>query len=214
MKRILIAEDDSISRKLIERSLQRLGFDSITAKNGEEAWRILNQPDSPSMAILDWMMPGMSGPEVCRRVREAAHESDDHRYKYLILLTAKSKQSDVSEGLRSGADDYLTKPFDLMELQCRLDVGKRVLALNRALEGKIEQHKETMQQLRRIQELLPICMHCSDVRGDDDRWHDLMAFLAENAGVNFSHSVCEICWSEHYPELPQASKTGRSDSRT
>ncbi len=214
MKRILIAEDDPVSHKLLSRTVQKLGFDPISAKDGDDACRILSQPDSPRMAVLDWMMPGMSGPEVCRRVRETAHENEDHRYTYLLLLTAKSKQTDVTEGLRSGADDYLTKPFERTELQCRLDVGERVLALYRALESKIHQYKETMDQLRRMQELLPICMHCNDVRDEDNRWHDLQAFLAQNAGVNFSHSVCENCWTEHYPELPRTSKAVKSDSGT
>jgi two-component system cell cycle response regulator len=97
----------------------------LTAEDGEEAWRLLQGPDPPPLALLDWMMPGVHGVEVCRRVREAAREP----YIYIILLTGKDDTADVALGLEAGADDYLTKPFDNAELQARLKTGRRVLAL-------------------------------------------------------------------------------------
>lgn len=126
---VLIAEDDAMFRRLLERQLQSWSFQVIAVNDGEEAWEILQQPDVPDLLILDWMMPGIDGIELCRRVR--AQERD--RYPYVLLLTGKDEKQDVIEGLNSGADDYLTKPFDIGELRARLRAGKRIISLQQQL---------------------------------------------------------------------------------
>ncbi len=126
---ILVAEDDPIFCHLIKTWLQRWNYRAVTVDNGMDAWKILQQPDSPKMAILDWMMPGMDGIDVCRRIRQ----SEAGRYLYVLLVTAKDKKHDVVAGLDAGADDYLTKPFDIEELGARVRAGKRVLDLQYAL---------------------------------------------------------------------------------
>lgn len=123
--RILIAEDEAVSRRFLETSLRRRGHEVVTARDGVEAWRALEAADAPSFAILDWMMPQLDGLEVCRRVREQAREP----YTYLILLTARDQKEDVVEGLRAGADDYLSKPFHADELEARLRAGRRIVEL-------------------------------------------------------------------------------------
>ena len=127
--RVLIAEDDRISRRLIEKTLEKWGYTVVSCADGNEAWQILKENDAPRLAILDWMMPGLDGIEVCRRVRQMP----DEVYRYLILLTAKAGKEDIIEGLDAGADDYLTKPFNSQELQVRLRAGRRIIELQSAL---------------------------------------------------------------------------------
>jgi two-component system cell cycle response regulator len=127
--KVLIADDDMVSRRLLQATLMRWGYEVVTTCDGVEAWQVLQQPDSPSLAILDWMMPGMDGVEVCRKVRQRGHEP----YIYLLLLTTKGRRENIIEGLDAGADDYLTKPFDPHELQLRLRAGMRIVTLQAEL---------------------------------------------------------------------------------
>lgn len=118
--RILVADDDPINRRLLEALLVKSNYEVVTACDGTEAWNILRQKDAPKLAILDWMMPGLSGTQICRRIRSRSDES----YVYILLLTAKFQKADIIEGLDAGADDYLSKPFDANELKARLWTGR------------------------------------------------------------------------------------------
>jgi diguanylate cyclase (GGDEF)-like protein len=124
--KILIAEDDAISRRLLEVFASKRGYQVVLASSGEEALRCLSEEGAPRLAILDWMMPGMEGTEVCRKLRE---QSADRPYVYLLLLTARTEREDLLQGLQSGADDYVRKPFDPAELDARLHTGQRILDL-------------------------------------------------------------------------------------
>ena len=126
---VLVAEDDPIFRRLLQSRLQNWGYRVITVADGAEAWELLLQPDTPDLLILDWMMPGIDGLELCRRIR---HKERD-RYQYILLLTGKDEKQDIVKGLNAGADDYLTKPFDIGELEARLRAGKRILSLQQEL---------------------------------------------------------------------------------
>ena len=121
--RILIAEDEPISRHLLEKFLVQWGYEVVAANDGDEAWWTLERDDSPTLAILDWMMPGMDGVQICRELRKRS----DRPYVYVLLLTAKTQKQDIIEGLEAGADDYLAKPFDPDELRVRLRAGRRIL---------------------------------------------------------------------------------------
>jgi two-component system, cell cycle response regulator len=127
--RILVADDDPINRRLLQASLINWNYEVILARNGSEAWDILKQEDAPKLAILDWMMPGMDGLEICREVRKR----NDKFYTYIILLTANIRKEDIIVGLDAGADDYLTKPFERNELKARLRAGRRILELQEQL---------------------------------------------------------------------------------
>jgi two-component system, cell cycle response regulator len=127
--KVLIAEDDMVSRRLLEASLTRWGYEVAVTHDGVEAWQVLQGTDPPPLAILDWMMPGMDGVEVCRKVRQRGQEP----YIYLLLLTTKGRKENLIEGLDAGADDYVTKPFDPHELQVRLRTGKRIVTLQAEL---------------------------------------------------------------------------------
>jgi diguanylate cyclase (GGDEF)-like protein len=124
--RILIADDSPVSRRMLEAFLVKRDYDVISVADGEEALRLLSREDAPRLAVLDWMMPGLDGISVCRKLRE---QSEDKPYVYILLLTARTEKADVLRGLDSGADDYITKPFDPPELLARLSVGRRILDL-------------------------------------------------------------------------------------
>ena len=134
--RILIADDESVSRRMLQVLLGKWGYDVVTAEDGDAAWENLKSPDAPRMALLDWMMPGQNGVDVCRMLRKLRPEP----YTYILLLTAKDAKESVVEGLESGADDYLTKPFNPQELKARIRVGLRLLDL----EDNLVQAREAM----------------------------------------------------------------------
>jgi len=138
--RILIADDSIVSRHLLDATLRKWGYEVVVACDGLEAWNVLQADDPPKIAILDWVMPGLTGPEVCRRVRE--HTKERASYTYMLLLTSKSLREDLIEGMESGADDYLTKPFDQHELKVRLRAGTRIVDLQRELVAAREALRE------------------------------------------------------------------------
>jgi DNA-binding response OmpR family regulator len=187
--RILIAEDHHVSRHLLERNLQNWGFDVISAENGLAAAEILDAPGAPAIAILDWMMPQMDGVEVCRRIRQ----QPDRPYIYLLLLTAKSQKEEVAAGLDAGADDYVIKPFDPDELRARLKVGQRVVELERALERRVQDLQTALDDVKKLKQLLPICMYCKSVRDDQDYWRQIDEYIHTETGTDFSHGICPHC---------------------
>lgn len=134
--RILVAEDDTLSRMMLERTLQRAGYQVTAVEHGTEALNLLCAEDSPRLALLDWVMPGHDGVEICREVRQRR----DQPYTYLILLSSRESKQDIVRGLESGADDYLTKPFDAEELKARLRTGIRILDL----EDRLVEARESM----------------------------------------------------------------------
>jgi two-component system, cell cycle response regulator len=133
--RILIADDEALSRRLLEKTLERAGYQVISVEDGRKAADQLSRPDAPRLALLDWIMPELDGPGVCREVRKRR----EHEYVYMVLLSARESKEDIVAGLESGADDYLTKPFDAEELKARLRTGQRILSLEDRLVEAREQ---------------------------------------------------------------------------
>jgi diguanylate cyclase (GGDEF)-like protein len=127
--RILLADDDEVSRHILKGTLSRWGFDVVTAVDGHEAWQRLQEEDAPRLAILDWVMPGIDGVDVCRKVREQLNGP----YIYMLLLTSKREKEDIVRGMAAGADDYVSKPFDPQELRVRLKAGERIIDLQEKL---------------------------------------------------------------------------------
>jgi CheY-like chemotaxis protein len=187
--RILIAEDDSISRGFLQRTLERWDYEVVVTKRGDEAWRALDRADPPQLAILDWMMPGMDGTEVCHRIRLAAAPIPT----YVILLTARSAKEDTVAGLRAGADDYLTKPFDEDELHARLQVGVRLIELQCKLADEVTKLEEALAQVKQLRGLLPMCSWCKKIRDDSNYWQQLETYVTEHSEAQFSHGICPAC---------------------
>jgi two-component system cell cycle response regulator len=127
--KILIADDDAISRRVLHSFLTKWGYDVVVANDGLEAMNAFSAPGSPRLAILDWMMPGLDGLQVCHQVRELS----DGQYFYIILLTARDRSEEIVEGLYAGADDYISKPFNAEELKVRLRAGQRIIDLQKEL---------------------------------------------------------------------------------
>ncbi len=132
--KILVAEDDRVTRRLLESYLKKWGHEVVACSDGQEAWSVLREQDAPKLAILDWMMPEMSGVQACRKVRDF----DGNHYTYLILLTSRAGQEDVVKGLEAGADDYIVKPFDPNELKVRVRAGVRMVQLQEDLSTALE----------------------------------------------------------------------------
>jgi CheY-like chemotaxis protein len=186
---ILIAEDHPVSLHLLERYLSDWGFQIKTAADGEEALKILESDTAPPLAIIDWGMPKIDGIKVCAHIRERR----DRPYTYLMLLTARNKVSELMTGLDSGADDYVTKPYDPDELRARIRTGQRVVALERTLQAQVAHLEDALAHVKKLKDLLPICMYCKRIRDDKLYWHQVEQYLHDAVGTDFSHGVCPNC---------------------
>jgi phosphoserine phosphatase RsbU/P len=199
--RILIAEDDLVSRKLLEKVLKNDGHEVISAVDGKEAWEKFQNEDI-SFIISDWMMPEVSGPELCKRIRNEV----DRGYVYVILLTAKTRVEDIIEGMQAGADDFVTKPFNQAELRVRIRAGQRIVELEKDLESKIDSLEDSLEQIRTLEGMLPICSICKNIRDDDNYWHQMEDYISRHTEAEFSHSICPTCYDKHYKDIVE--KTG------
>ena len=147
---VVIAEDDLVSRTLISNLMEKWGFKAVVAQDGHEAMKALRAEQGPALAILDWMMPGMDGVEVCRRIRER------NKVVYLIILTSRGTKENIVEGLHAGADDYLIKPFDTNELLARIQVGFRILDLHGALAARVKQLEQATPNIDELKFRIPL----------------------------------------------------------
>lgn len=187
--KILIAEDDPVSRCFLEVTLAKWGYEVIAVCDGNQAWEAF-QRERPTIAILDWMMPGIDGAEVCRRARAVETTTP----AYLIMLTAKSEKQDVVEGLCAGADDYITKPFNRQELHARIKVGIRIAELQRAVADRVVELELALSRVKQLQGLLPICSYCKKVRDDQNYWQQVDSYISKHSEVAFSHGICPDCY--------------------
>lgn len=199
--RILIADDDAVTRQLVQMLLVKWEYDVTAVDNGRDAHACLVDQDGPSLAILDWMMPGLDGPDVCKKVRA----SNPQRPLYLILLTTLEKKDNIIQGLESGADDYLAKPFDPGELRARVRAGERVVNLESDLRQHVRELEDALAHVKQLQGLLPICSYCKKIRDDQDYWHSVDQYIAKETNVRFSHGICPTCYDEIIvPQLENA----------
>ncbi len=201
--KILIAEDDRVSRKMLEATLSKWDHEIISTTNGQEAFDVLSQGDAPKIAIIDWMMPEMDGLAVCEAVRGLAKPES----AYIILLTARGSKEDIVRGLNSGADDYVTKPFNREELQARLNVGIRIVELQQNLAGRVKALEEALHHVKQLQGMLPICSYCKKIRDDQNYWQQVEEYVTDRSEAIFSHSVCPQCHEKHIkPELEKLAR--------
>lgn len=190
--RILIAEDDRVSRRTLQSILVEQGYDVIIACDGAEAWEILQSEDAPNLVLLDWGMPGMDGLEVCQMVRETRSSPPT----YIIMLTARDQKADMLTGFQAGADDYITKPFDREELYARVQAGVRIAELQMNLADRVQELEDALSHIRQLQGFLPICAYCKKIRDDQDYWQQVEEYIAKHSEVQFSHSICPDCYEK------------------
>ena len=197
--KVLIAEDDLISRRIVETLLIKWGYEVVSTRDGNEAWERLKATDAPPLVILDWMMPDKDGVEACRLVRENGSSNPP---QYIILLTAKTDKEDIVTGLKAGADDYITKPFDHRELQARVEVGRRMVELQGALTQRVKELEEALSKVKQLQGLLPICCYCKKIRNDEKYWQNVEQYISIHSEAKFSHGICPDCFDKVTRELP------------
>jgi len=188
--KVLVADDDPVQRKLMGRKLAEWGFDFESVEDGAAAWDFIRHVDEPLIVLLDWVMPNLQGPDLCKRARALLPESQLH----LILLTSRDDQADVVLGLQAGADDYVCKPFHPAELQARLQTGRRLLELREKLHDRVDQLQKALEDIRQLRKLLPICSYCKRVRHDEVYWTKVESYLSERLDLRFSHGICPSCF--------------------
>ena len=195
---VLVADDEPVSRTVVAAMLRKGGYDVQVAADGEQAWSALQHPTAPALAILDWMMPGLDGVEICRRLRRTNTPTPT----YVILLTSRDAAADIVEGLRAGADDYVTKPPDEDELLARISVGARVVSLQHTLADRVRRLEEALSNVKQLQGLLPMCSYCKRIRDDQNYWQQVESYISVHSGVQFSHSYCPECFDRYVkPQL-------------
>ena len=199
---VLIAEDDRVTGEILARTLQRWSYETIVVCDGAQAWEHLRTATAPTLAILDWMMPGMDGPDVCRCVRAELPLAN----MYLLLVTAREGRGDVIAGLDAGADDYIIKPFDPDELRARVAVGVRVLGLQQKLAERVVELQAALSNVKQLHGLLPICSYCKRIRGDDQYWQQVEGYIAEHSDAQFSHGICPACYATISAEIDEVSR--------
>ncbi len=195
--RVLVAEDDPSSRHILGALLTKAGYEPVLAADGNEAWQHLSEADAPSLAILDWMMPGISGIELCLRISREERETRP----YVILLTSRAGKRDIVAGLQAGANDYIVKPFDREELCARLEVGRRVVELETALARRVAQLQEAIGKIHTLRGLIPICSSCKKVRDDRGYWKQVEEYVSDRSEAEFSHGLCPGCLAKLYPDV-------------
>ena len=183
MKRILFAEDDAVTRLVVTAQLQKLGYETMVARDGVEALGIFRR-EKPSIVITDWMMPNMDGTDLCREIRKQV----DARYAYVIILTALDRKAGYVEGMKAGADDFVSKPCGMEELNVRLRVAERTLALQA--------------EAKQLEDLLPLCPECQRIMTEDGAWQQVESYIMRRTDAHFSHGICPACFEKHIkPQL-------------
>ena len=185
--KVLVAEDDLVSCAALEEHLTEWGYSPVIVNHGREALEVLKRPDAPHLAVLDWMMPYLSGPELC----QALQKFEKPIAPYLILLTAKTNKVEVVRALQAGAHDYVTKPFDPHELHARLNVGRRTIELQLLLAERLVE-LEAAKNPRGAQ---PRCSRCEKVRQPLGNWIEVAAYVSSSDDKKLSHVLCPDCYA-------------------
>lgn len=195
--RALIAEDEAVSRAMLEAMASKVGLDPILALDGEAAWRALEELDAPMLMLFDWTMPGMDGIELLKRVRGREWRVEP----YVIMVTGRTDADDLVAGLEAGANDYVTKPIDRAELRARIQVGITSLELRLELARQLEELRHALEHVKTLQGIIPICSYCHHIRDDQRAWHRLESYVSSNTDAQFSHGICPACMRKHFPDF-------------
>lgn len=202
--KILVADDDAMTRLALVKNLEKWDYEVVAAENGRQAFEFLTGEDPPRLAILDWLMPEMEGVEICRKLVQLSATP----LIYTILLTVKKEKDDIIQALNCGAHDFLSKPVHVGELRSRIAVGVRLLdaedrliAYTRDIEAKNVELENALAEIRTLRGFLPICSNCKKIRDDDGYWNQIEQYIQAHSEAVFSHSICPVCMKELYPEI-------------
>ncbi len=207
--KILVAEDDAVSRYALETTLKKWGYEVLVVTDGAQAWGALQSEQAPELAIIDWMMPEIDGLELCHKIRALMRVPPT----YVVLLTARTAKNDIVRGLDAGADDYMTKPFDRDELRARVQVGGRVIELQKNLASRVHELERALGRVKRLQGLLPICSYCKRIRDDQNYWKQVEAYISEHSEAEFTHGICPDCYDKVVkPKFARLRAQGEAES--
>jgi len=199
---ILVVEDSKTTLAIIKKFLSKWGYNVLTAEDGNIAW-VMIQKYKPKLVLLDWLAPGLDGVSICRKLREADYDD----FVYIIMITALTDKEAIVYGLSSGADDYMTKPFEPEELKAKIDVGWRALNLETELENKIQQLETNLEEVKKLSGLLPMCSYCKKIRNDANYWNNVEEYISAHSEAEFNHGVCPDCYEKHVvPQLNELKK--------
>jgi len=193
--KILIADDEPVAAKILQRTIESCGHEVVVASNGVEAWEAFDR-DPVRVIVSDWLMPGLDGLGLCQKVRERKKTP----YTYFVLLTAQeTKPENYDLAAEAGVDDFLTKPLNRANIRMRLRIAERILRYTT--------------EIHQLKEFIPICSHCRKIRSDDNYWQSVEAYIGEQTGSNFSHGICPECSEKWLADLAKRpSKTNRDDT--
>jgi sigma-B regulation protein RsbU (phosphoserine phosphatase) len=183
--KILIADDEPVAAKILQRALEMLGHQVILATNGVEAWEAFDR-EPVRLVVSDWLMPGLDGLGLCQRIRERKKTP----YTYFILLTSQETGPENYDlATEAGVDDFLTKPLDRPTIRMRLRVADRILSYTK--------------EIRQLKDLIPICAYCRKIRNDDNYYQLVETYISEQTGSNFTHGICPTCKEALLAEIKQ-----------
>ena len=193
----LIADDDLVTAAAVSANVSGWGFEVVVAHNGVDALNQLLADPPPALAIIDFFFKDTATTEIYTQMR-----ADQSRHGlYVLLLTARSSPTDIVAGLEAGADDYLVKPVNLSELRARIHVGVRVVTLQERLAKKVAELQATIDNVRQLRGLLPICSYCKRIRNDENYWERVEVYVTEHSDAKFTHGICPTCLEGVQAEL-------------
>ncbi len=205
--KILVVEDEKTTLKVLTVILSKWGYTVVTAADGNSALEILEKNDAPHLIILDWVMPGKSGVEICKLIRE----KDTADTTYIIMLTTKADKNDIVKGLNSGANDYIIKPFNNRELHARVNAGAKILELHQALEQRVLELEAALEKVKTLEGIIPICSYCKNIRDDENYWQRVESYIGNHSKAQFSHGICPDCYEKYViPQINEAKKINES----
>jgi phosphoserine phosphatase RsbU/P len=203
--KILVADDHRVNRRLLQVLLEAEGYQIVEARDGAEALAMLNAMTEPCVALVDWQMPEMEGPEVCRQARLRPNGPP----LFLLLVTIRDSKDDIVTGLRAGANDYVVKPFHKDEMLARVKTGVQLVQLQQSLLDRVQELGDALARVKTLSGLLPICGYCKKIRSDRDYWQQVEDYLSRHSEVQFSHGICPECFQIHIqPQLDQLRQHG------
>lgn len=187
--KILIAEDEYTTRLMVQVCLENWGYSIESVEDGKKAWDIINQNNPPQIAVLDWEMPGISGIDLCRKIKSLDRSSPIH----VILLTARDSKNDISQGFEAGADDYITKPFNDDELGARIRVAERIVTIQSSLNSSLEELREALDMVQSFEEPVAVCRKCQKIGAFDGSWRTPEKLLEYPVDPRFIQLDCPSC---------------------